>query len=163
MLERLFSFINRDHHKKDWLIEKMIRIILQKNPHFAIWPEGRSPLDGRIMYGFSSVAKVYATLNSQRDIIPLVPVLIEGSGCYRYNLWPRTNKITLRFLPAYYLPREWLLKPDDGGKAPREIVDYMMSILAKARGQKHLLYNDRIDHHRQRYQKLDSHSRLGIN
>jgi 1-acyl-sn-glycerol-3-phosphate acyltransferase len=91
MLERLFNFINRDHHKKDWLIEKMIRIILQKNSHFAIWPEGRSPLDGRIMYGFSSVVKVYATLNSHRNIIPLVPVLIEGSGCYRYNLWPRTN------------------------------------------------------------------------
>lgn len=160
--EKLYGFINKkfiryDRHIKDksitgkLMIEKSIRQILQRNSLFAIWPAGGLSDDTRVRQGFSGVVKMYATLNEKKDIIPFVPVLIQGSGCYHigrnHDLSPRTDKITVTFLEPYYLPREWLENPkvSDKGKTPREIIDYMMMKLAKANGQKYLAQNKGLE------------------
>jgi len=63
-------------------VEAMIRRILLHNRFFAIWPEGH-PHKGPIEQGFSSIVRVYATLNSDRDRIPFLPVLIRGEAAER--------------------------------------------------------------------------------
>lgn len=156
--EQLYGFINKkfiryDRSIKDksltgkYMIEKSVRQILQKNSMFAIWPSGGLSKDGRVKRGFSGVVKMYATLNAKQDIIPLVPVLLEGSGCYHIDknpkLSPRTDKITVKVMKPFFLPREWLNNPDENpeGKTPREIIDYMMMKLAREHGQKYLAPN----------------------
>jgi 1-acyl-sn-glycerol-3-phosphate acyltransferase len=150
-LEYMLGFINRERGGRDWLIERMIRTILLKNRYFAIWPEGRPSYNGLIYEPFSSIARVYATLNAKKDVIPLIPVMFRGGECYKYNLKPHTDKISMTVLPSYYLPRDWLKHPDDGGKTPREMVEYMMRVLMDAYGQKRAVFNDRIDRRRKKY------------
>jgi 1-acyl-sn-glycerol-3-phosphate acyltransferase len=157
LLEKYFGFINREafgeHRDRDWLIEKMIENVLLRNSFFAIWPEGTISNKTLAMYGFSSIAKVYATLNSQKDCIPFVPVTIKGSHCYVYNLRPRFNKITIHILPPVWIPRDWLKSPDEGGKTPRSMIDYAMEFIAKDLGQKRLYNNPRLYRKREKYRE----------
>ena len=147
------------NYERDLLTEVMIRNILTVNRYFAIWPEGTLSRKGLVSRGFSSIVRAYATLNSKKDAIPLVPVLFEGSECYHIgrnrNLTPRTDKIRVKFLDPYFIPRDWLLNPelDKRGKSPREIIDYMMNILVQAHGQKRFAKNHHLYHVKKRYQK----------
>lgn len=146
VLEKMFGFLNRDWAgSSEEQIEQIIRTILFKNRYFAIWPEGTLSKRGLVMQGFSGIVKVYASINAQKNLIPFQPVLFRGSDCYRYQFFPRTNKIILEFLDPVFVPRDWLQPPEQGGKTPREIMDYLMNILAKANGQKSYISNPRLN------------------
>lgn len=117
MLERVYGQITRYWFRSgDELIERMIRVILQKNRYFAIWPEGHPTQHGYVKQGFSSVAKVYATINCKEDKIPFMPVLIRGSGVYMHKPGIHRGAIEVHFLDPFFLPREWLRLPEEGGK-----------------------------------------------
>ena len=144
VLENMLGFLNREG-SSDEQIEKIIRTILEKNRFFAIWPEGTLSRKGLVMQGFSGIVKVYATINAIRDIIPFQPVLIQGSQCYNYQFFPRTNKIIIKFLDPIFIPRDWLYEPEKGGRTPREIMDYLMNLLAREHGQKCVISNHRLN------------------
>ncbi len=171
VIEHYYGLINKKkvlrdarvsrRNRRDVLIELMIRNILKKNRYFAIWPSGSLSRSGKVQEGFSSVVRAYSVINAEKDRIPFVPVLIQGSQCYHIgvnpSLKPKFKKIRLSFLDPYYLPRKWLQKPEEGGKSPREIINYMMRILAKANGQKTFIKNNSLErarrHYRQRQEK----------
>ena len=150
VLEKLLGFLNREGTSEEQ-IEKIIRTILEKNRYFAIWPEGTLSRKGLVMQGFSGIVKAYAVLNAQKDIIPFQPVLIQGSQCYNYQFLPRTNKIAIKFLDPIFIPRDWLKKPEQGGKTPREIMDFLMNILARENGQKCFISNHRLNKKKKKY------------
>ena len=54
---------------------------------------------------------------------------------------PNTQKIKVQFFNPFFIHREWLKTPEEGGKTPREITDYIMDKLAKFNGQKTFLPN----------------------
>lgn len=156
-----YTFINKDFYQHcveydpqkpeaDVFIEQMIRNILFKNAYFAIWPEGGLSRKPVIYQGFSSIVKVYATLNHNQDRIPFVPVLLKGSECYHIDknprLRPRTQKITVQFLKPFFLPRNWLVEPNGSneGKTARELTDYIMNVLVQANHQKKLYPNRKL-------------------
>ncbi len=152
VLEKMFGFLNRDSAgSSEEQIEQIIRTILLKNRYFAIWPEGTLSKRSLVMQGFSGIVKVYATINAQKNIIPFQPVLFRGSGCYNYQFYPRTDKIIIEFLDPIFIPRDWLLQPEQGGKTPREIIDYLMNVLAKANRQKSFISNPRLNRIKKKY------------
>ena len=59
-------------------------------------------------------------------------------------------KMYFKFLKPVFVPRDWLNHPNDGGKTPREIIDYLMLLIARVRGQKKLVKNHRL-HERRHY------------
>lgn len=153
--ERL-GFVSKCRHGRDALIELSIRRLLTFNRYFAIWPEGSLSASGEaIKRGYSSVARVYAVVNSHRNVVPFVPVLFRGSSCYAYHFTPTTTPVAVDFLDPFYLPRAWLRDParDPLGKTPREIVDYLMHRLARAKGQRALALNKGLERRRARYRE----------
>ena len=92
------------------------------------------------MEGFSSIVKVYATANALKDVIPFVPVYqTEARGRQRFRFF---------ILKPVFIPRDWLKPPAEGGRTPREIIDHMMLILARFRGQETLGSNRVLDRRR---------------
>ncbi len=131
-------------------VEKMVREILLRNRFFAIWPEGH-PHKGPVEQGFSSIIRVYATLNYNRDRIPFVPVLIRGEAAERKNLQHKMGPIEILFFKPIFIDRQWLKPPTEGGKTPREIIDFLMHYLARKNGQVTFAYNNRLAHHREHH------------
>jgi hypothetical protein len=145
VMDKFFGLIAfKEHESRQIKVEKMIRVILTKTPFFVIAPEGLVGRDDVVRQGFSSVIDLYATINSQSDRLPFLPVLIRGGQLYR-SAKPNTNPIDIHFYPPFFLPREWLKRPEDGGKSAREMVDYIMMVLARKMGQKTLAPNPRLD------------------
>ncbi len=132
-LETAFGFVSHLGTGEE-IVEKFIRTILQKDPFFAIWPEGYYEKD-EVVRGFSGIVKAYAVLNSQRDINPFVPVILQGAQCYRDRTLKRLIKIRVTLIKPVFLPRPWLRPPAEGGKTPREIMDFLMLRLARKLGQ----------------------------
>ena len=168
LAEISMGYVNKDFIRKsdyykqygsfrDVLIEKMIQTVLKTNKYFAIWPGGGLDDNRYVRRGFSSVVRAYSVINSKKDVIPFQPVLIKGSECYHiaknFRLRPRTQKITIEFLDPYYIPREWLKDPklNKDGKTPREIIDYMMNLLAKANGQRFFAPNKGLEWRKQKF------------
>ncbi|MHA1730429.1 MAG: lysophospholipid acyltransferase family protein [Promethearchaeota archaeon] len=154
LLHSVMGFVSKRPYSRDELIELSIRRLLETNSYFAIWPEGGLSNAGEeIKRGYSSVVRVYSVVNSKRDVVPLVPVLIRGSSCYAYHFTPTTDAISVEFLEPFFLPREWLSDPgeDPRGKTPREIVDWMMMKLARKRGQRELGENRGLERRREQY------------
>ena len=135
-----------------YVVEDIVRKILTKNRYFAIWPEGH-PHPGPIEQGFSSIVRVYATINHDKDRLPWVPVLIRGEGTLRYGVQHKMGPIEVHFMKPFFIPRDWLKKPKDGGKTPREIIDFLMLKLARKNGQKKLAKNPRLEA-KKRYHKI---------
>ena len=136
---------------RDNILEMITRSILKKNSYFAMWPEGIADR-GTVMKGYSGIVRIYSVINSKRNIIPFIPVYIRGSECYLpLNMKPSTNKISIEFLKPRFIPREWLKEPQDGGKTPREIIDYLMNILARKNGQNEAVDNNHIEIRRKSY------------
>jgi 1-acyl-sn-glycerol-3-phosphate acyltransferase len=145
-LEATLGFVSHQGRGEE-VVEKMVRAILFTNPHFAIWPEGDYNF-GKVVSGFSGIAKVYAVLNSQRDIIPFVPVIFQGAEGYRGEICRRLGKIRITILKPIFLPRSWLKPPAEGGKTPRQIIDAIMLVLARKLGQQSLGKNFYLDSRR---------------
>jgi 1-acyl-sn-glycerol-3-phosphate acyltransferase len=137
--DKYLNFVTR-RGSPSILIEKMIRNMLLKNRYFAMWPEGTLERHGKIMHGLSGIAKVYATINSQKDIVPFVPVHMTESA--------HKQKIIYTIFKPRFIPRDWLKTPEQGGKTPREIIDYVMMILAQANKQANLDRNHLMEHRR---------------
>jgi hypothetical protein len=133
---------------RDVQVEKMVRVFLTKTPFFAIAPEGLVAHDKTVRQGFSSFIDAYATINSLEDRIPLMPVIIRGAEKYR-NVKPNTSPIDILFMKPFFLPRKWLLPPDEGGKTQREITDRLMRIIAHQMGQKDFEPNPGLDRSRE--------------
>ncbi len=148
ILEKLLNFVPR-RGTAPVMIEKMVRSILQHNKYFAIWPEGTGSPDGQILEGFSSIVRVYATLNAKKDVIPFVPVLTRGNESYWWHGIRRPSKILIEFVSPIFIPRDWLRPPNNGGKTPREIIDALMMVLARKLGQESLAPNRLLDRRRQ--------------
>jgi 1-acyl-sn-glycerol-3-phosphate acyltransferase len=154
------------------MVEKMIRNLLLRNRYFVMWPEGTPDKGEGVMQGFSGIVKVYATVNADRDRIPFVPVVMQGldrSGKqytpdFRklFTNWKNLTKIqrqkVLRkvkragvkkviftYLKPVYIPRDWLKPPEEGGKTPRELIDWLMLKIAKKLGQKTLAPNPALN------------------
>jgi 1-acyl-sn-glycerol-3-phosphate acyltransferase len=130
------------------MVEKMIRQIALKNRNFVMWPEGTPDKGYGVMEGFSSIVKVYATLNSNRDKIPFVPVCMQvlspiWGGKKRFPV-----KIIYTYLKPVFVPRMWLNPPEQGGKTPRFIIDKLMLLIAHKFGQKKLSINPSLHHRR---------------
>ncbi len=153
--ERFLGFVPR-RGLAPAMVEKMVQSLLLKNRYFAMWPEGTPTRRGKIMQGFSSIAKVYAVINSKRDVIPFVPVLTRGTeeiSKFRRKHGShnkRFRKILVEYLKPVFIPRAWLRTPDEGGKTPREIIDALMMLLARKLGQDHLEKNPRLEERRTR-------------
>nr|MDO8116109.1 hypothetical protein [Candidatus Sigynarchaeota archaeon] len=143
MIDRLFNLSAFRYNNVHYVVEDMVRKIF-KNPYFAIWPEGH-PHMGPIEQGFSSIVRVYATINHDKDRIPFLPVLVRGEGTLRYGVSHKMGPMEVHFFKPFFIDRAWLRRPDEGGKTPREIIDYMMFFLAKKNGQKELAKNFRLE------------------
>lgn len=173
--EKLFGFINKqfihddENVRKglfgpegDLMIEKSIRTILKTNSMYAIWPSGGLDDDGLVRQGFSSIVKTYTVVNSKKDIVPFIPVLLRGSDCYHIgknpHLLPKTKKIYVKFFKPFFIPREWLDPPEKGtgGKTPREIIDYLMLKLARANGQENFAPNWSLNWKKDQFKKQES-------
>ncbi len=148
MMERFFGFVTR-RGTRDVMVEKMIRTIWQKNKYFVMWPEGSPSRDGRPMHAFSGIVRVYATLNAKKDVIPFVPVLVRGGELFRNKNPRRLQKHLVEYLKPIFIPRGWLLKPEEGGKTPREIIDALMLVLARKVGYTTLKKNYALERRRQ--------------
>ncbi len=155
------------------MTEKMIRSILLRNRYFAIWPEGTPDKGYGVMQGFSGIVKVYATLNSQSDIIPFVPVVMQVSKKpwkgkapkkrkkkgkkRRRRKWRYGSRVPAKVIFHYqkpvFIPRDWLNPPNEGGKTKREIIDAMMMGIARKLGQVELAQNPVLNH------RKDNHNR----
>ncbi|MBD3352745.1 MAG: hypothetical protein GF364_14755 [Candidatus Lokiarchaeota archaeon] len=148
-LENTFGFVCR-RGINHVMIEKMIRTILLKNCYFAIWPEGHPPTEdgSKVGYGFSGIAKVYATINSKKNILPIVPVIFQGAESYWWGTRRKAKQIKLTICRPYYLPREWLKPPKNGGKSPRELINFIMENIANRFGQKNLITNRLLEKRR---------------
>ncbi|MEX2682045.1 MAG: lysophospholipid acyltransferase family protein [Candidatus Sigynarchaeota archaeon] len=140
----VYGMTNMRGLSRQGAIEKMIRLILQKNKYFALWPEGH-PHRGPIEQGFSAIVPVYAAINHDKDRIPFLPVLIRGEGAHRFGVSHVAGPVGVTFYKPIFLDRSWLKRPEEGGKTPREIIDYLMMFLAKKNGQKELAKNTRLE------------------
>lgn len=154
-----FGFVSR-LGKSDQMVEQIIREILLKNKYFAIWPEGTPDKGHGVMQGFSGFIKVYATVNCEKDLIPLVPVVMVERIPKRKQKpkkkWKKKQKrlipaLEFHYLPPFYFPREWLKPVEQGGKTQRELADEAMMVLAKAVGQKELATNPVLERRRVKY------------
>jgi hypothetical protein len=148
ILEKYFYFVLR-RGDTNVLIEKMVQTLLLKNRYFATWPEGTVSDDEQVLEAFSGIIKVYATINAKRDIIPFIPVYMQGTNCYFWHGRRRLKKIYVTYLKPFFLPRDWLKSPTEGGKSPREIANHIMMVLARANGQKELGHNHMLNWRRQ--------------
>lgn len=140
----IFGMTNMRNLDRQGCIEKMIRLILQKNRYFALWPEGH-PHRGPIEQGFSPIIPVYAAINHDKDRIPFLPVLIRGEGAHRFGVSHVAGPVGVTFYKPIFLDRSWLKRPEEGGKSQREIIDYLMLFLARKNGQTELAKNPRIE------------------
>lgn len=127
------------------MIEKMIRSLLLKNKYIAMWPEGTLERQGEIMQGFSGIVKVYATINTQKNILPFIPIYMNESH--------GREKIFFKVLKPFFIPREWLRHPEEGGKTSREIIDYVMMKFAQIRRQKKLGINRLLEQRKRKGSK----------
>ncbi|MBD3188339.1 hypothetical protein GF325_16005 [Candidatus Bathyarchaeota archaeon] len=152
MIDQVFNMSAFRHGNVHQVVEDVVRRILTKNRYFAIWPEGH-PHPGPIEQGFSSIIRVYATLNHDRDRIPFVPVLIRGKGAFRYGVSHKMGPMEVHYFKPIFINREWLRKPSEGGKTPRQIIDHLMEFLARKNGQGKLAPNPRLESKR-RYHKI---------
>jgi 1-acyl-sn-glycerol-3-phosphate acyltransferase len=144
------------------MVERMVRQIACKNRYFAMWPEGTPDKGQGVMNGFSSIARVYATLNWDRNRIPFVPVVMQTvrkkmkppTTLKEWRRYKRTGakKVVFTYLSPEYVPREWLKRPEEGGKSPREIIDFYMLKIARKMGQKTLAPNPVLE-----YRKREPH------
>jgi 1-acyl-sn-glycerol-3-phosphate acyltransferase len=150
MLEACYGLLSLRYSNVNIITERIIREILCKNRYFAIWPEGHPTYSQLLEDGHSSIIRVYSVLNCTEDRIPFVPVLLRGAEIYRLRektwgshqpLWNKTKPISVHFFPPVFLDRAWLKPPAEGGKSPREMIDYLMHHLAAQQGQKHLRPN----------------------
>ncbi|MHA1730325.1 MAG: lysophospholipid acyltransferase family protein [Promethearchaeota archaeon] len=130
------------------MVEKMVRAVLKRNRYFAIWPEGTASPDGRLMHGFSGIVRAYSVLNSRRDVVPFVPVMMRGNESYWWGERRRPKKVLVEFLKPVFVPRGWLRRPSEGGKTPREIIDALMLLLARKLGQVKLEVNPLLERRR---------------
>jgi len=142
VLEKYHGLINREG-TKDEMLEKMVRQILCHNNYFLIAPEGLEH-EPKIQEGYTGVVSVYSVLNYNKNRIPIVPIILQNSDCYHGS--PKMNKkcfpqIRINFLPPMYLTREWFVPVDQGGKTPREIINWIMQFLAHKLGQKEVVKN----------------------
>ena len=112
------------------------------------------------MQGFSGFIKVYETVNCEKDLIPLVPVVMVERIPKRKQKpkkkWKKKQKrlipaLEFHYLPPFYFPREWLKPVEQGGKTQRELADEAMMVLAKAVGQKELATNPVLERRRVKY------------
>ncbi|MHA1341111.1 MAG: 1-acyl-sn-glycerol-3-phosphate acyltransferase [Promethearchaeota archaeon] len=138
-LEKMYGFVCR-RGTSSQMIEKMIRSIYKTNSFFAMWPEGTLERQNKVMQGFSGIVKVYATLNSKKNIIPFVPIYMAEANEH--------SQIVFKVLDPLFIPRDWLKPPEQGGKTPREIIDYLMMMLARVKGQKELAINPVLERRR---------------
>ncbi|HME53839.1 MAG TPA: 1-acyl-sn-glycerol-3-phosphate acyltransferase [Candidatus Lokiarchaeia archaeon] len=147
-LERFYGFVTR-RGTRDVMVEKMIRAITTINRYFVIWPEGSPSRDAVPMEAFSGIIRVYSTINVDKDRIPFQPVLMRGSETILHKNSRRKWKILVEFLKPFYIPREWLKKPEEGGKTPREIINALMLVLARKVGFTTLKKNFALERRRQ--------------
>ena len=156
----MFGFVPRLGHGKH-MVEKMIRQILLQNRYFVIWPEGTPDKGVGIMQGFSGIVRVYATINSEKNIIPFCPVITQISypkipkkkGIKRKLLKNVPPKIIYRYLEPFFIKREWLKPPEKGGKTRRKIMDFMMRKIARKFGQKKLGPNPVLNRRKKNFHK----------
>jgi len=154
LMEHCFGFVAR-RGTRDVMVEKMIRTILKKNRYFAIWPEG-SPARGppgplgppNPIEPFSGIIRVYSVINSRKNNIPFVPVLIRGAESNRGNRTKKKRKILVEIFKPIYIPRNWLQPPEKGGKTPREIINKLMLVLARKVGFNSLAKNWALERRR---------------
>ena len=150
VIENLFHFVAR-RGKSEIMIEKMIRSILLKNRYIAIWPAGHPPTNNgsAIGQGFSGIVKVYATVNSKKNIIPFVPIIMQNCDSFWWGERRKASKIVLTVKKPIFIERTWLNQPNnkinDGGKTPREIIDFLMLSIAENLGQKKLVKNPLLE------------------
>ncbi len=140
-IEKFVGIISLRNYPAHIQVERMVRNIIFKNPYFAIWPEGHPNGKQCVERGFNSIVKVYTTINSKKDLIPFVPVLLRGAHVYFKGMKEKrkikvTNPIEVHILEPFFIDREWFTPNSPSFKTPREIIDYAMDILAKANGQK---------------------------
>ncbi len=64
-----------------------------------------------------------------------------------YKSW-RFSKMRFTFLKPRFVPQEWLNPPEEGGKTPREIINWVMLIIARAFGQEELAPNQAVERRR---------------
>lgn len=128
------------------LVEKMIRVVTTKNRYFAMWPEGTPERGNGIMQGFSGIAKVYACINAKKNRIPFVPVTMQEIFPIYRKKQHHPTKLVFHILKPVFIPQDWLRSPNDGGKTAREIIDYIMLIIARKFGQKQLSKNPLLQH-----------------
>jgi 1-acyl-sn-glycerol-3-phosphate acyltransferase len=133
-IEKVYGITRLHLPAQEQKVEFMVRQILARNAFFAIWPEGH-PHEGPIEQGFSGIARVYAVLNYNKNRIPFVPVLIRGKAANRQMIQHKMGQIEIHFFKPRFLDRQWLQRPEEGGKTPREIIDYLMDFLARKNGQ----------------------------
>lgn len=131
-METVFGWVSR-RGSGSVMVEKMIRALISKHKYFVIWPEGTLERNGKVMQGFSGIVKLYATLNSKRDVIPFQPVYMKEGN--------ERDPIVYYFMEPFFIPRDWLKPLEQGGKTPREIIDYVMLKLARINGQEELVPN----------------------
>lgn len=170
MIETFYGISSLRRYNRQQAVEYMIRLILTKNKYFGIWPEGH-PHIGPIEHGYSTIVPVYATINYNKDHIPFLPVLISGEGAHRFGVAHKMGTVDVHILKPIFIDRTWLEKPENGGKTQREIIDYVMLILARKNGQKELSTNERLEssrvynvnreHFEQEIQNLNIDIRLG--
>jgi 1-acyl-sn-glycerol-3-phosphate acyltransferase len=171
ILEKI-GFVPRMGNAQE-MVEKMIRNLLTVNKNFVMWPEGTPDKGQGVMQGFSSIVKVYATVNADKDRVPFVPVVMQGIDKFGSQYIPNIRKycpkwdnltqterkkayrkikrvgvkrVIFTYLKPVYLPRTWLLPPEQGGKTPREIIDFLMLKIAHKLDQKTLASNPLLDH-----------------
>ena len=114
-IDHMFGLVAMRPESREIKVEKMILSILQYNTFFAIAPEGFVARKFGVHQGFSSIAEIYSVINCKYNIIPFLPVLIRGGKAYR-SIRPNTSPIEVHFYPSFFISRDWLLSPEQGGK-----------------------------------------------
>lgn len=160
MIEQMYGIMSLRRWGLNVAVERMIRLILTKNKYFAIWPEGHPKYNQLVEEGHSSIVRVYTTINIDKDRIPFVPVLLRGAEMYHVsgedrNRTKRPHRtflpIEVHFLKPIFLDRTWLKPPEQGGKTPREMIDFVMHMIARKQGQKELAPNRVLEWKRKWY------------
>ena len=153
MINHYYGFITKIRYEsRETIVEKMVRQILTRNRYFSIWPEGGPDGTGLVRDGFSSVVRLYSVINCKEDKIPFTPVLIRGGGVYLHKPGVHRGPIEIHFMKPFFLDREWLKKPDEGGKSPREIIDWMMLKIANKQNQPIVAKNRGLEQRRNAFQ-----------
>jgi 1-acyl-sn-glycerol-3-phosphate acyltransferase len=144
LLEEFYGLASLRRYNRQQAIEYMIRLLLLKNRYLGFAPEAHPHL-GPIEQGYTTIVPVYAAINHDRDRIPFLPIFIRGQGAHRFGVQHVKGPIEINFLKPFFIDRSWLKKPEEGGKTQREIMDYLMMILARKNGQKELELNPQLE------------------